>query len=70
MKFNAEAMKHLVDKDGYLSFVFRDLARRNPNLTDAELLEIIYNSNVIEDSVYSSLYIKEFIIFKNRGVEE
>lgn len=59
MEFNPKAMAKLVENDMYLSFVFVDLTNRNPNSSERDLLEIVYNANVAEDNVYSSSYQEE-----------
>lgn len=48
--FNASAMRKLVETDHYLNFVFKDLSKRNPNMKKEDVLEIVFNSNVLEDS--------------------
>jgi hypothetical protein len=52
--FNEEQMLRLVKKDVYLTFVFNDLSKRNQDR--AYVLEVIFNSNVLEDSIYTNQY--------------
>lgn len=58
MPFNATAMKKLVKNDLYLSKTFVDLMQRNSHLNPDEVLEIVFNSNVLEDSVLMNEYEK------------
>ncbi|MFD2614673.1 hypothetical protein [Paenibacillus gansuensis] len=53
-EFNAEQMLRLVEKDLYLKFLFNDLRAKGNEETD--LLEILFNSNVVGDSIYTSEY--------------
>jgi hypothetical protein len=53
-EFNAEQMLRLVQKDAYLKFVFDDLSKKGH--TQPELLEVLFNSNVLEDSIYTAEY--------------
>ena len=48
--FNEKVMRNLVKKDRYLTFVFNDLLKRNENISEKTVLEVIFNSNIIEDS--------------------
>ncbi|MFD1609827.1 hypothetical protein [Oceanobacillus luteolus] len=59
MEFNPKAMARMVENDMYLSFVFVDLTKRNPNSSERDILEIVYNANVAEDNVYSYSYQEE-----------
>lgn len=51
-------MKKLVKNDLYLSKTFVDLMQRNSHLNPDEVLEIVFNSNVLEDSVLMNEYEK------------
>lgn len=58
--FNEKVMRNLVKKDRYLTFVFNDLLKRNENISEKNVLEVIFNSNIIEDSSLELIYITEF----------
>lgn len=51
-------MERLVKQDPYLSFVFKDLRRRNPHIPPSELLLAIFNANVVGDSIMMDRYMK------------
>jgi hypothetical protein len=57
--FNIAAMKNLVETDMYLSFVKRDLNKRNPSISEDNILEIIFNSNVVDSFEYEIQYIHQ-----------
>lgn len=54
--FDEEKMKRLVDKDAYLTFVYKDMQGRNHSNQDA--LRLLFNSNVLDDSVMANEYSK------------
>lgn len=54
--FEPEKMKKLVEKDLYLSFVFKDLSRRNPHLVETEVLKILFNGEVLDDFAMQEEY--------------
>ncbi len=56
VSFNETKMKKLAKKDQYIMFVWRDLKKRNKNLSDKEILEIVFNANVLDDSEYQRVY--------------
>lgn len=56
MVFNEKAMKKLVSKDNYLKYVVKDLSNRNPESSETEMLEVAFNSNVLNDSIYQTVY--------------
>lgn len=58
--FNEKVMRNLVKKDRYLTFVFNDLLNRNENISEKNVLEVIFNSNIIGDSSLELIYITEF----------
>lgn len=56
-EYSMPVMKRLVPQDRYLQWVWNDLRTRNPNCTEAELYEIIFNSNVIDDAGMIQAYL-------------
>lgn len=58
LKFNIETMKKLANKDRYIRFVFNDLKNRNANIPNKEILEIIFNTNVLEDAAIQEKYLQ------------
>lgn len=58
--FNEKVMRNLVKKDRYLTFVFNDLLKINENISEKNVLEVIFNSNIIGDSSLELIYITEF----------
>jgi hypothetical protein len=52
--FNEQQMLRLVQKDANLTFVFKDLSIKSHD--KAHLLEVIFNSNVLEDSLFTNEY--------------
>ncbi|CAM4051146.1 hypothetical protein L1N85_24635 [Paenibacillus alkaliterrae] len=52
--FEEEQMRRIVMKDKYLKFVYDDMVGKGR--TEADALRIIFNSNVIGDSVMIDLY--------------
>lgn len=52
--FEEEQMRRLVARDKYLKFVYDDMVRKGRSEADALL--IIFNSNVIGDSVIAKLF--------------
>lgn len=55
--FEAETMKRLVKTDRLLKFTFDDLMRRNPKSDESYILEVVFNSYVIDDSVMMDEYL-------------
>jgi hypothetical protein len=54
--FNIATMNNLVESDMYLAFVKKDLSKRNPSMPKEEVLEIVFNSNVLDSLEYMSEY--------------
>lgn len=54
--YDEEKMKRLVEKDGYLAFVYRDM--RNRHHSSKEALRLLFNSNVLDDSLMAAEYSK------------
>lgn len=54
--FKEEAMRKFIAKDSFLRIVFRDLSNKNQDSSEREILEIVFNSNVIDDSGMISEY--------------
>lgn len=52
-------MNKLVDSDMYLAFVKRDLTKRNPLMSEGEILEIVFNSNVLESYEFERQYVQQ-----------
>lgn len=52
--FNSGQMSRLVKKDPYLLMVYNDLLKRGHS--HEIVLEVLYNSNVLEDSLMTSAY--------------
>jgi hypothetical protein len=56
LEFNVAAMKNLVKKDRYLSFIKNDLSIRNLNESEEYILQVLFNSNVLDNSSYETAY--------------
>ncbi|MDC3424372.1 hypothetical protein NC797_07610 [Aquibacillus sp. 3ASR75-11] len=56
-QFNLIAMKSLVDKDRYFSFVFNDLMKKG--LEEENALQVIFNSNILGDAAMEDIYLQE-----------
>ncbi|WP_066297443.1 hypothetical protein [Bacillus sp. FJAT-29937] len=56
--FKMEKMKNFVNQDRLLNMVYKDLCKRNSSMTDEEVLEIVFNSYVLGDSVMEDIYSK------------
>lgn len=56
VNFNEEKMKKLAKEDLYIMFVWKDLKMKNKHMSDKEILEVIFNGNVLNDSVYEAIY--------------
>lgn len=52
--YDEEKMKRFVDKDRYLSFVYKDLLMRKHSKSEALL--VIFNSNVLGDTAMEDEY--------------
>jgi len=59
-KFNAVAMKLFCEEDGLLYSIFDDLTKKNPSCTEENILEIVFNSEVLDDSIMVREY-KKFL---------
>lgn len=57
--FNSKAMRKVVYRDKYLLFVYKDLIKRNEDLSEEGILEIVFNSNIPGDSYYEMIYQEE-----------
>ncbi|PXW86017.1 hypothetical protein DES38_1263 [Streptohalobacillus salinus] len=56
VEFNSTTMKKLVESDKYLNFVYNDFMKQ---VNDEErVLRILFNSNVLEDSVITDRYVQ------------
>jgi len=64
VKFNVVAMKLFCEEDGLLYSMFNDLSKRNPNCTEENMLEVVFNSEVLEDSAMTREY-KKFLKISN-----
>lgn len=53
-EFREEQMLRLVQKDVYLKFLFKDM--NNKGDTPTKTLEILFNSHVIGDTIYTEQY--------------
>ncbi|MGU3473112.1 hypothetical protein ACLBWT_18440 [Paenibacillus sp. D51F] len=53
-EFNEAQMLRLVQKDRYLTFVFKDLISKGSS--ESDVLQVLFNSNVIGDSVFTAEY--------------
>lgn len=54
LTYQADVMKKMVQQDRYLSFVYNDLIKRNHG--ESEVLEILFHSNIIGDSIMEASY--------------
>ncbi|MEG0296764.1 MAG: hypothetical protein RR620_08590 [Clostridium sp.] len=57
VEFDVETMKRLIQSDMFLRFSFQDLMRRNPTNSEISILEVIFNSYVLEDSIMIDEYL-------------
>ena len=58
--FNPIAMKNFMKEDLLIKKMFEDLSKKNPNYSEEEVLEIVYNSEVFNDSIMEESYSKHF----------
>lgn len=56
-EFDVLAMDQLVKADGYLAMVRKDLGLKNPTLSEEELLELLFNSFVLDDGGMIEAYL-------------
>ena len=56
-EFDVLAMDQLVKADGYLARVRKDLGSKNPTLSEEELLELLFNSFVLDDGGMIEAYL-------------
>lgn len=54
-KFKTDQMLRLVQRDVYLKFMFNDMSNKNGHTQDS-ILEVLFNSNVIGDSLFTEQY--------------
>ncbi|MEK5183195.1 hypothetical protein [Paenibacillus sp. FSL P4-0288] len=54
--FSVSKMEKLAAQDAYISMVFKDLSRKNPQLAAEEIWRPIFNGNILNDSLYQSIY--------------
>lgn len=55
MEFNLEKMKKLSEQDALIKFMVNDLVKRSHEIENA--YEIVFNSEVLGDSVMEDIYI-------------
>lgn len=55
-EFSQLKMEKLAQQDVYILSVFKHMSMRNPQLPAVEIWRPIFNANVLEDSVYQSIY--------------
>lgn len=49
MEFNYEAMKYLAKQDLFIGTQFVSLKNKNKHVSDEEVLEVLFNSYVLDD---------------------
>ncbi len=54
--FNLDQMKRFEERDLLISRMVMDLKRRNPNMDEEKVYEIIFNSEVLEDREMEEAY--------------
>lgn len=50
-------MRNLIEKDGLLKFMFNDLISRGDEKSEDRYLEILFNSEVLGDSIMEDNYL-------------
>ena len=56
-RFSVEKMRIFSTTDRYVAFMVNDLRTRNPQATEREILEWVYNSTVKEDKHLKKAYL-------------
>ena len=54
--FNVEKMNRLNEEDILSRFIYEDLSKRNPNINPLEIMEIVFNTLVLEDPIMIEIY--------------
>ena len=58
IKFDIIKMKKFIAQDRFLKFSYKNLKERNPDVPENEILEIVFNSEVLGDSSMEDEYSK------------
>lgn len=56
-RFSVVKMREFAKKDRYVAFLANDLSKRNPQATEREILEQVYNSTVRQDDGMKQAYL-------------
>ena len=58
VKFDIIKMEKFIAQDRFLKFSYKNLKERNPNVSENEMMEIVFNSEVLGDSQMENEYKK------------